>query len=241
MRLKTCHENWQQMTSTEKGHHCRKCNRVVLDFTQARQAELETALRMATNSRVCGRFDASQLAPLPRLRPKLRQFLVALVLIYAMGLSAGEAIAQVKYAPPNNKAATNPLSAPFADSQQPDATHPPMVLGIYVEQMPSFIGGTAQLQKFIQENRRWPVEAGNIEGRVFVLFTIDAQGKIINPRIAKSLHPALDREALRLVGLLEGQFVPGRQAGQPVPVNFTLPINFSQETVATPKTKRKHN
>ncbi len=97
VRLRACAEDWQQMTPTQQGHHCAHCNRTVLDFTHATQAELEAALQSPPGGRVCGRFHPAQLAaeqpaPLPprvALRPKLRRFLVALLLVCGLGLGGG--------------------------------------------------------------------------------------------------------------------------------------------------------
>jgi TonB family protein len=104
VRLRACAEDWQQMTPTAQGHYCAQCSRTVLDFTEATQPELEAAFLNSPDGRVCGRFRAEQLAPeqpepLPRrvaLRPRQRRFLVALLLVCGLGLSAREAVGQVR-------------------------------------------------------------------------------------------------------------------------------------------------
>ncbi|RSK50821.1 hypothetical protein [Hymenobacter rigui] len=120
VRLSACPEDWQQMTPTAQGRHCAQCQRTVLDFTQATQPKLEAAFRTSPDGRVCGRFQAEQLAPeqpapLPRrvaLRPRLRKFLVALLLVCGLGLSAREAVGQALLC---FKPGQNELFEPLAD------------------------------------------------------------------------------------------------------------------------------
>ncbi|MBG8555152.1 energy transducer TonB [Hymenobacter guriensis] len=111
VQLRACHEDWQQMTPTEQGRHCANCNREVFDFTNATQADLEAARATSPDGRLCGRFRVGQLAAPPKLRPRLRRFLVSLVLVCGLGLSAREAVAQVRKkvhsAVINSKASTN--------------------------------------------------------------------------------------------------------------------------------------
>lgn len=64
----------------------------------------------------------------------------------------------------------------------------------------------------------------NIEGTVVIAATIDTDGKVTYPRVVKSL-PLLDRAALDAVQ--QWQFKPGTRAGQPVPVDVTLSVEFS--------------
>ena len=54
-----CHENWQQMSSVEKGRFCSSCQKTVLDFTQL--SDNEIIKLVSKNDNLCGRFNASQL------------------------------------------------------------------------------------------------------------------------------------------------------------------------------------
>lgn len=54
-----CHENWDQMTSTEKGKFCGVCTKEVVDFSKSSDEELIKKLGKGEN--VCGRFNTSQL------------------------------------------------------------------------------------------------------------------------------------------------------------------------------------
>ena len=71
-----------------------------------------------------------------------------------------------------------------------------------VDQMPQFPGGLEKLKKFIEENRRYPksLQARGIQGRVVVTFVVEKTGKISHAKVVRGVDPALDKEALRVVG-----------------------------------------
>ena len=46
------------------------------------------------------------------------------------------------------------------------------------------------------------------------------------PEVVKSVHPALDKEALRIVKLMP-RWIPGEQNGVTVRVKYIIPIPFS--------------
>ena len=96
-----------------------------------------------------------------------------------------------------------------------------------VEQMPSFPGGTQKLKEFIEENLRYPkeLEESCVQGRVIVRFIVERNGKLSNVKVVKSVDPALDKEAIRIVKLMP-RWIPGRQNGITVRVKFYIPIIF---------------
>ena len=96
-----------------------------------------------------------------------------------------------------------------------------------VEQIPSFPGGTQKLKEFIEENLRYPkeLEESCVQGRVIVRFIVERNGKLSNVKVVKSVHPALDKEAIRIVKLMP-RWIPGRQNGITVRVKFYIPIIF---------------
>lgn len=108
----------------------------------------------------------------------------------------------------------------------------PMEEPVYkvVEVMPEFPGGMKALMDFIQKNIRYPEEArkNGIQGRVAVSVVIDENGRVTDPVIMRSRYPALDEEALRIVGLMP-QWKPGMQQGKAVKVEFTFPVTFKLE------------
>lgn len=95
------------------------------------------------------------------------------------------------------------------------------------EQMPTFPGGEQAMMKFLTENIIYPAEAkeNGISGVVYVTFVINAEGDIRTPRVLRSLSSECDEEALRTINKMP-KWIPGRQRGVAVPVQYNLPIRF---------------
>lgn len=98
---------------------------------------------------------------------------------------------------------------------------------VLVEEMPEFPGGETGLLNYIRQSLRYPVIAqeNGIQGRVVCSFVIDRNGKVTEAEVARSIDPALDKEALRVVNAMPN-WKPGKQRGKPVRVKFTVPITF---------------
>lgn len=96
-----------------------------------------------------------------------------------------------------------------------------------VEQKPSFPGGEAAMYTWLGNNIVYPPAASEegAQGRVVVEFVVGKDGSITNVRVVRPRHPALDREAVRVVSAMP-TWVPGRNNGQPVKVTYTLPVTF---------------
>ena len=99
---------------------------------------------------------------------------------------------------------------------------------VVVEQMPEFPGGTVEMMNFIKNAVVYPADAvkKGIHGKVYVTFVINKDGSVSNAKIARSVDPLLDAEAIRVVNTFP-KWKPGRQKGQDVEVQYTLPINFA--------------
>jgi protein TonB len=98
-----------------------------------------------------------------------------------------------------------------------------------VEDMPTFNGGdpATEFRKYIAQNLRYPeIAAENgISGRVIVQFAVSKVGQVVDAVVVRSVDPALDKEAIRVV-MSSPKWTPGRQRGKSVKVLFTFPINF---------------
>lgn len=99
----------------------------------------------------------------------------------------------------------------------------------YVEQMPELPGGggNAAIVAAIQKASKYPPLAlrNQVEGRIFVSFTVNAQGEVSDVKVVKGLGSGLDEETIRAVKTLP-RFNPGKQNGRAVSVSFTVPITF---------------
>ena len=96
-----------------------------------------------------------------------------------------------------------------------------------VEQMPCFPGGNQKMQDFIEKNLHYPKECAEngIQGRVIIDFVVERNGTLTNIRVIKSVNPALDKEALRIVKLMP-KWIPGKQCDKKVRVKCIIPIPF---------------
>lgn len=98
-----------------------------------------------------------------------------------------------------------------------------------VEQMPSFPGGASALRQYLSNELKYPAIClkNNIQGRVVVSFVVNRDGSISDAKIVRSIDPALDKEALRVVSGMPN-WNPGKIDGKNVRVKYTIPINFQK-------------
>jgi len=90
-----------------------------------------------------------------------------------------------------------------------------------------FPGGDEAMMRWIYNNIRYPelcAELG-IEGKVTAKFTISKFGKVTDIQIARSVHPDLDAEVIRVLELMP-DFRPAMQNQQLVPVFMYWPVIF---------------
>lgn len=102
---------------------------------------------------------------------------------------------------------------------------------VFPEVMPAYEGGETEMFKDLAKSMVYPqvcLENG-FEGRVFVQFIVEKNGKISNIKILRQpegdLGKALGKEAIRVVKNLK-DFSPGSLNGEPKRVVMTLPIVF---------------
>ncbi|MBN1187761.1 MAG: energy transducer TonB [Bacteroidales bacterium] len=100
---------------------------------------------------------------------------------------------------------------------------------IIVEDMPLFNGKKAEVgfREYIAQNLDYPdIAAENgISGKVLVRFAVDKNGNVVDVVLLRGVHPALDKEALRVVRS-SPKWTPGKQRGRAVKVQFVFPISF---------------
>ncbi|TXK48900.1 TonB family protein [Pontibacter qinzhouensis] len=92
---------------------------------------------------------------------------------------------------------------------------------------PRPVGGTSAFNKYIKANLKYPeaARAANIKGKVVVAFTVLPNGQIANLQVTKSLHPACDAEAKRLVQ--QGPaWQPATSNGTPTSQQVKVTIRF---------------
>jgi len=112
-----------------------------------------------------------------------------------------------------------------------------------VEEMPRFPGcdhieneserkkcADKALLQFIYKNITYPIFAreNGIQGAVVVQFVIERDGLVTNAKLARDIGGGCGEEALRIVNQMP-KWIPGKQNGKPVKVQFNLPIRFKLE------------
>jgi TonB family protein len=95
-------------------------------------------------------------------------------------------------------------------------------------EQPHFIGGLEKLMELIRKNMRYPASARRmgIDGTVYTAFTVRTDGSIGDLRVLTGISDDCDKEALRVVGLSSGQWMPGMLRGMPVNMSFVFPIKY---------------
>ncbi len=126
----------------------------------------------------------------------------------------------------NQSSANNPAEAAAGKGHKKKQTNDQVF--VVVEEMPEFPGGEDALRTFIGKAIVYPkgaLEKG-IQGKVFVTFVVNKDGSVSKAKIARGVDPSLDKEALRVVSSLP-EWKPGKQRGENVAVEYTVPISFA--------------
>lgn len=102
--------------------------------------------------------------------------------------------------------------------------------GVYnnVEYIPSYPGGNKGLQKYFDDNLKYPDDATNegVDGTVKVSFVVDENGKLTSPEVVgDKLGYGLDEEALRVIRQMP-TWTAGKLNGKNVKTRYTLPVKF---------------
>ncbi|MCB9290851.1 MAG: TonB family protein [Lewinellaceae bacterium] len=114
-----------------------------------------------------------------------------------------------------------------------------------VEEMPRFPGcdedGVAEgelvqcsnmkLIEYIANNIKYPRDAkdAGVEGVAVVSFVVDKEGWVKDIKVVRPLQESIDSEVVRVVkqmNEMEERWIPGRQKGRVVNVQFNLPVKF---------------
>ena len=88
---------------------------------------------------------------------------------------------------------------------------------------------------FMVQNLRTLKEAilNQIQGKVFVSFTVSTDGTLRDYELVKGVHPSLNAESMRVAKAMNGQWNPALERGEPVQARHDLPISFVNLGVKT--------
>jgi TonB family protein len=99
--------------------------------------------------------------------------------------------------------------------------------GFNVDNFPDIYGGKEEMKRFLHDHLVYPAEdiKSKKEGTVILYFIVTKEGKTENIKVSKSVSTDIDKEAIRLVKLLD--WIPSRKEGVLVNVDYNLDITFS--------------
>lgn len=206
-------------------------------------APLAGALLMVSNIESVAREIGEQVPEVAEVQQKAEQALNADVAVANPTAEEAKAAAEVKKAEEAKAAELAKSEAELkAEAKASDATAPAdttkNVVYDVTETLPQFPGGQGVLMKYLAANIKYPASAvkAKKQGRVIVTFIIQKDGSVAKARIARSVDPELDAEALRIVKAMPN-WTPGTQDGKPVNVKYTIPVVFSLQKDVTPGKK----
>lgn len=103
----------------------------------------------------------------------------------------------------------------------------PVKINCCFDPMPSFPGN---IQQFLRTHLVWPAGRKNkkVEGKVIVKFYIERDGTCSQFKILRSLSPAFDTEALRVLKLMPKWNVDSTAKGG---TWYVLPVSFKKQNV----------
>jgi protein TonB len=88
-------------------------------------------------------------------------------------------------------------------------------------------GGMTSFYRFVGEQLRYPADArrNGVEGKVFVEFVVNTNGKVSNVKVVRRLGSGCDEEALRVVSI-SPDWIPAKLSGTAVKQKLVIPVMF---------------
>ena len=134
-----------------------------------------------------------------------------------------------------NKKRNRPTQVKSATTKAEDTLR--VVCEIF-ETPPQFPGGDVALMEFLKKEVRQPDEAKDVKGRVVIGVIVETSGELTHFKVARSVHPALDKEALRVAKMMP-KWIPGSICGKLVAVKYNLVVAFKGEERGGTETERR--
>lgn len=102
------------------------------------------------------------------------------------------------------------------------------VIFTVVESSAIFPGGSAELNKYLARNIKYPQQARETgtQGKVYLTFVVEKDGSITDIKILRDIGSGCGEEAIRVVKMMP-KWTPAKQRGKTVRQQFNLPVNFT--------------
>ena len=103
--------------------------------------------------------------------------------------------------------------------------------------IPTYPGGKLAFQNFVSENIMYPEQAllNKVEGFVFVRYTVNNIGEIVDVEVTKGIGSGCDEEAVRVIRLLI--YEPARNRGVKMKAEMKTRIHFKLPQTLQPENK----
>ena len=118
---------------------------------------------------------------------------------------------------------TIPISFKLDGNKEKDSVY------TLVKEMPEFPGGRSALMQYLGANIKYPEQAkkDSIQGRVFVNFIVEKDGKIGEVKVLRGIGSGCDEESVRVISSMPA-WTPGRDKnGEAVRFSYNIPIKFA--------------
>lgn len=146
------------------------------------------------------------------------------------------------YAPAQSVASNNIQESKGEETTEPKKEENPDkvydFVSIYAQ--PSFPGGMDKFYSYLKKTIKYPqvAEKNNIEGKVYLSFTVEKDGALTDIKVDRKLGSGTDEEAIRVLAD-SPKWIPGINNGAPVRVKYNIQIGFSLGKDHTPKGPQK--
>lgn len=231
-----CKESWEKMNPCDGGKFCNVCQKTVYDFSNFSKEEYQDFLQSQTVP-FCGNFRKAQTVKHINRFASFQKW--AYGLLISLGFISCNDTRKARGIPRDNEQGvqvnldtnihveptTEPTVVGAICIAYPDTTIAPVNeeesrRGRLLPPLRNYKhGGDEGMMKFLQENIRLK---DSVFGKVVVEYKVNKEGKVIDSKILKSLSPENDKEALRIVNLLEYEASDDSST-------FNLPIIFGEE------------
>jgi protein TonB len=94
-----------------------------------------------------------------------------------------------------------------------------------IEVKPQFPGGIKELYRFIEDNYKIPAVVG-VKGKLYMNFIVEKEGSLSNIKSLRDLKHGSSEEAIRVLKIAP-KWIPGKQNGKKVRVNYSIPITVN--------------
>jgi len=90
-----------------------------------------------------------------------------------------------------------------------------------------YVGGYTAMMRYIVENVQYPQESveNDEQGRVYIQFIVEGNGKISHVKVEKGAYPSLDEEAVRVIRMMP-DWIPAKCGEYGLRQSMRIPIIF---------------